>query len=78
MIQVTYGPKIDYALCNGCKACYNICPLDVFGWDDENNRPIILYPEECHHDGICEMECPELAITHELPLQAKYFLSIYP
>jgi hypothetical protein len=25
----------------------NACLVDVIPWDDENNQPVIAYPEEC-------------------------------
>lgn len=27
----------------GCKVCYEICPMDVFGWDEEKGLPVVLY-----------------------------------
>ena len=62
--------KINYHRCNGCKACYNHCPADLFGWDEERDIPYIAYPDECWHCGICKMECPvEKAIELTLPPQ---------
>ena len=29
--------KIDYHRCTGCKKCYDLCPIDVFTWDEEMN-----------------------------------------
>lgn len=78
MIKVTYGPKIDYRWCNGCRACYDNCPMDVFGWDDEKGMPIVAYPYECRFCCICEMDCPELAINVEFPLHARIDLGIFP
>ena len=65
------GPTIDYEHCNGCKACYNYCPSDVFGWDNEQKRPKVMYPGECHYCGACEIECLEMAINVSLPLHAR-------
>ena len=79
MIKVTYGPKIDYDYCNGCGRCYQYCPMDVFEWDEEKKRPIIVRPEECWTNCVtCELECSELAVKVELPLPAKFFWSIFP
>jgi NAD-dependent dihydropyrimidine dehydrogenase PreA subunit len=33
--DINYGPKIDYEHCNKCGTCYQHCPMDVFGWDEE-------------------------------------------
>ncbi len=59
--------KIDYRKCNGCKKCYNLCPMDVFTWDDEMNMPRVTYWEECWICGICWMDCPTRAIDVTLP-----------
>jgi len=77
-MKVTYGPKIDYRWCNGCKKCYDACPQDIYDWDDEKGLPIVAYPEECYICGFCELNCPQLAINVELPLAVRYFFSIYP
>jgi NAD-dependent dihydropyrimidine dehydrogenase PreA subunit len=31
--------KIDYKHCIGCQKCYDICPIDVFTWDEEIDMP---------------------------------------
>lgn len=77
-MKTTHGPKIDYRFCNGCGMCYDNCPQDVYGWDKERGQPSINYPGECWHCGICELDCPELAINVDLALQAKLFLGIDP
>lgn len=77
-MKTTHGPRINYRFCKGCGACYDNCPLDVFGWDDERGQPTVAYPDECWHCGICELECAERAINVELTLQGKLFLGIYP
>lgn len=59
--------KIDQALCTGCKKCYDLCPMDVFTWDEETKKPAVAYPEECWFCGICWMECPRRAINIEYP-----------
>ena len=78
MIKISYGPKIDYRFCNGCRKCYDNCPLDVFGWDEEKNQPTVEYPGECRFCCICELDCLEQAINVELPLHSKIDLGIYP
>jgi NAD-dependent dihydropyrimidine dehydrogenase PreA subunit len=73
--------RIDYKACKGCKSCYNHCPGDILGWDDEKSIPYIAYPRECWHCGICQMECKENAICHTFPPQClsevnKRFLAV--
>jgi len=70
--------KIDYKFCNGCGRCYDLCPMDVLGWDDDEGLPMVAYHAECWHCGTCELECPEEAITIATPFFQKFFWGIYP
>ncbi len=54
--------KVDDALCNGCKSCYKACWIDVIRWDEEHERPLVAYPEDCVDCNYCEISCPEGAI----------------
>lgn len=78
MLKITYGPKIDYRLCNGCRECYEACPPDIFGWDEEKQMPTVDYPGECSLCCICEIVCPEVAIDVRFPLHLRLDLGIYP
>ena len=60
--------KIDYQRCNGCQRCYDICPMDIYGWGEELNMPKVMHDEECWHCGICFMECPKRAIDITYPV----------
>ncbi|MBI4319858.1 MAG: 4Fe-4S binding protein [Chloroflexi bacterium] len=64
-------PKISEELCNGCRLCYDLCPLDVLGFDDDRNVATVLYPDECWHCGVCEIECLQGAVDVVLPLRAR-------
>ena len=59
--------KVDKKRCNGCKRCYDMCPEDVYAWDDKEKKPVVAYPEECWTCGICWAECPKRAIDFILP-----------
>ena len=59
--------KIDYKKCNGCKICYEECPGDVIGLDEDKEVPVDAYPDECWYCGHCEMHCPKEAIKIILP-----------
>ena len=59
--------KIDCERCNGCRRCYDLCPLDVFTWNEETDMPVVAYEEECWICGICWMECPKRAIDITYP-----------
>lgn len=47
--------------CIMCKhtSCISVCPVDCF-YEGENM--LVINPEECIDCGVCEPECPELAI----------------
>jgi NAD-dependent dihydropyrimidine dehydrogenase PreA subunit len=63
------GIIIDDALCIGCKKCYEVCPPDVFEFDEKTKRPIFVFSDECWYCGVCILECPvEGALRMELPL----------
>ncbi|HHX79157.1 MAG TPA: 4Fe-4S binding protein [Acholeplasmataceae bacterium] len=54
--------------CNGCHACFSICPVGAISMNSDNNeflRPIIDY-SKCTHCGKCESVCPVLH-TPKLP-----------
>jgi NAD-dependent dihydropyrimidine dehydrogenase PreA subunit len=53
---------IDYEKCVRCKTCYERCPEDVYGMD-ENGGIYVRYPDECCLCGACEMDCPAGALT---------------
>ena len=54
--------EIDYTKCNSCGKCYDLCPMDVIAWNQEQDIPEITYPEDCWFCGVCWMECPKRAI----------------
>ena len=55
--------KIDQELCNGCGICVKICPMDVFRMDEDLEKAIIRYPEDCMLCELCVLDCPVEAIT---------------
>lgn len=52
---------IDKSKCIKCKGCYERCPEESFGVDNEGNV-FVKYPYECWLCGTCEMDCPAGAI----------------
>ena len=61
-------PIINSKKCTGCMLCYENCPLDVFGFDHDEKKSVVLYPDECWHCGACELDCPAGAIDVRLPV----------
>ncbi|MHB8867973.1 MAG: 4Fe-4S dicluster domain-containing protein [Thermoleophilia bacterium] len=59
---------IDYDKCTGEKLCYEICPMDVFGWDKKRNVPTLLHYDECQHCGDCQFDCPQDCIEITEPV----------
>lgn len=76
--KVSYGPRIDYRFCNGCGKCYEQCPMDIFGWDEEKQMPTVAYPGECWFCCFCEIMCPEVAIDVQLPVHHLLDFGISP
>jgi 2-oxoglutarate ferredoxin oxidoreductase subunit delta len=40
------------------------CPQEVLGLD-ENEKAVVLNPEDCIACGMCELRCPDMAIEVE-------------
>ena len=55
--------KIDPDLCTGCGICVNSCSVDVIRMDEEAQKAIIQYPQDCMLCEFCVLDCPEDAIT---------------
>jgi adenylylsulfate reductase subunit B len=63
------GPRIDYSKCTGCGKCYEICPTDIFVFDQISRLIKVMYPEECWYCGACIYDCPAKgAIELDLPM----------
>ena len=69
-MSVRLPVMIDYKKCIGCANCYNICPLDVYTWDEDNNIPKVTNTMECWFCGACMMDCPIRAIDVHYPLSS--------
>jgi len=54
--------RIDSSLCNGCGICVDSCCTDVIRTDEESEKAVIKYPEDCMLCLICELDCPQHAI----------------
>lgn len=56
--------RIDVNLkwCKGCGICYAFCPKNVFEALPDK-KPKVVHPEECIECMLCEIRCPDLAIS---------------
>jgi len=61
---------IDENYCKGCHLCVDQCPQHVYEVSSRRNAKGYLVPEvarrkDCNACLICEMTCPDMAITVE-------------
>ncbi len=49
--------RIDLNKCIGCQTCVNICPCDVFYFNEEARKSVLAYPENCQSCGQCYLNC---------------------
>ena len=54
--------------CKGCNICIERCPVDALEESDKLNRRGIRPPKlkdknECNYCRLCELICPDLALT---------------
>jgi 2-oxoglutarate ferredoxin oxidoreductase subunit delta len=52
---------IHEAWCKGCAICAELCPKHVFIM--RNNLPVVVDLQACNRCMLCEMRCPDFAIT---------------
>ena len=61
MIQIT----VDDKACVSCTLCAEICPTDVFIWDEDAGVPKVDKPAECFGCLSCSEICPPHCISHD-------------
>jgi len=53
-------------LCKGCGLCIAKCPSEALSWSDVlgvYGTPAVVTNDKCITCGVCELSCPECAIT---------------
>jgi len=55
--------KVNIEWCKGCEICVAFCPEDVL--EMEGGKVKVARPEECIKCMLCELRCPDFAITVE-------------
>ena len=67
-IQITKGiVHILEDRCKGCGYCIEYCPRQVLDFSSKFNKkgyhpPVVVAPDKCTFDGLCENICPDSAI----------------
>ena len=56
--------EVDEKACVGCSLCADICPTDVFKFDEAKAVPAVTKPMECFGCLSCSEICPATAIRH--------------
>ncbi len=56
--------EIHDKACRGCQMCVDICPTDVFAFDDMTMKASVKTVEDCIACLSCSYLCPSHAITH--------------
>jgi 2-oxoglutarate ferredoxin oxidoreductase subunit delta len=54
--------EIDAELCKACGICVGLCPTDVL-IGGRHGASEVAHPEQCTGCRVCEIHCPEFAIT---------------
>ncbi len=64
-VELIYESETIYIYrnwCKGCGICIAFCPQNVLAAGPDG-KPYIAHPEKCISCGLCDMRCPDFAIT---------------
>lgn len=63
--------SIDESKCIACRICYKACFVDVIRWNEETNKPVVAYSEDCVHCTYCEALCPKECIKVDIDFEGE-------
>ena len=66
--------RLDLNKCVGCRNCVNLCPMDVFYFDEEAGKSVMAFPEACQSCAQCYLHCVGNSLVMST-LQASYLPS---
>lgn len=49
--------RLDLNKCVGCRNCVDLCPMDVFYFNEEAGKSVMAFPEACQSCGQCYLHC---------------------
>ncbi len=68
--------EIDEVMCKGCNVCVEVCPVDALDMEGIGSRwqgylAVIKDIEACTGCLLCELQCPDFAISVTVPDKKK-------
>ena len=55
--------EIHFDECTGCKTCVEACFVDVMRWNEDEEKPVVAYEQDCVWCFTCEINCPAQCIN---------------
>lgn len=55
--------SLERERCTGCRTCWRICPVGVYGELDEAKKTTFIHREACFNCAACVKQCPEGALS---------------
>lgn len=65
-----FNIEIFKSWCKKCGICVAFCPVEALE-QDETGTPFVKNPEKCTGCQMCELRCPDFAITLRSPRKKK-------